>query len=65
MCALTSTCTILGQKLASFQYIQFMSVNLNGFGHTPQDVEMEYELKWQEEEFTELQFSSHTTDDFH
>jgi len=53
---------VFGQKLASFQ---FTGENLNGFGHTQPDVEMGYELKCLEEEFTELQFNSHTTDAFH
>lgn len=29
---------------------------MNGIGHAPQDVELEFESEWQEEEFTELQF---------
>ncbi len=34
-----------------------MSADLNWFGNTSQEVELEYELEWQEEEFTELQFN--------
>ncbi len=37
-------------------------------GHAAQDVELEFELEWQEEEFTELQFKeirhSHSTEEF-
>lgn len=34
----------------------FMSVKLTSIGHTPQEVKVEFELEWQEEDFTDLQF---------
>ncbi len=41
---------------------------VNWIGHSLQDVELEFELEWQEEEFTKLQFKeirhSHSTEEF-
>lgn len=37
---------------------QFVSADLDWFGHTAQEVELKYELEWQEVEFTERQFNT-------
>lgn len=41
------------EELARFQFI---SVKLNWTGHTSQEVELEFALEWQNEEFTALNF---------
>ncbi len=33
-----------------------MNENLNWIGHTPQEIDLEFQLEWQVEEFTEWQF---------
>lgn len=60
-CALVAATSFLRSQLGLIEELasfQFMSVDVNWIGHTPQDVELKFEPEWQEEEIYWIECNS-------